>query len=150
MIVEMAFFFTFCCNREGRVVYWALSMGEKDDTQHLLSSLHAIKNMRNYMWIMNKTLPDPLSSNGAAISIAKLRHRLHCLGEFDANLVLFSWTDKGFLPLNFWHVLILHLWEYFNAFWNWASLYPTNFLKNNLRKKILSFRGRLLSRDRYY
>ena len=62
----------------------------KDDTQHLLSSLHAIKNMRNYMWIMNKTLPDPLSSNGAAISIAKLRHRLHCLGEFDANLSLFT------------------------------------------------------------
>ena len=85
----MAFFFTFCCNREGSGIL-SLSMGEKDDTQHLLSSLHAIKNMRNYMWIMNKTLPDPLSSNGAAISIAKLRHRLHCLGEFDANLVLFS------------------------------------------------------------
>ena len=89
IIVEMAFFFTFCCNREGSGIL-SLSMGEKDDTQHLLSSLHAIKNMRNYMWIMNKTLPDPLSSNGAAISIAKLRHRLHCLGEFDANLVSFS------------------------------------------------------------
>ena len=99
IIVEMAFFFTFCCNREGSGIL-SLSMGEKDDTQHLLSSLHAIKNMRNYMWIMNKTLPDPLSSNGAAISIAKLRHRLHCLGEFDANLVLFSWTDKGFFHLD--------------------------------------------------
>ena len=62
----------------------------KDDTQHLLSSLHAIKDMRNYMWIMNKTLPDPSSSNGAAIFIAMLRHRLHCLGEFNANLSLFS------------------------------------------------------------
>ena len=87
-MVEMAFFLNFFVVTE-KVVY-RTSIGRKDDTQHLLSSLHAIKNMRNYMWIMNKTLPDPSSSNGAAIFIAMLRHRLHCLGEFDANLVLFS------------------------------------------------------------
>ena len=59
--VEMAFFSTFFFAVTEKIVYRIVEhKRKKDDTQHLLSSLHAIKNMRNYMWIMNKTLPDPL------------------------------------------------------------------------------------------